>query len=225
MSTFPSHWPVQDPTVVQLYALGTPNGVKAAIVLEELGLPYEAHKVDFSKREQFDPGFLEINPNNKIPALIDPNGPGGEPLKIMESGAILHYLAAKTGKLLPSDPAKANQVLQWLFFQAGSVGPMFGQYGHFTKFAPQDQDHSYAQKRYTDESIRILRVIEGRLEGRDWIVDEFSIADIMIAPWIGAFNFYGGPVAEALKDFPRVTDYLARFQARPGVQRGIAVYG
>lgn len=223
MSIFPSHWPVEHPERIQLYALGTPNGVKASIVLEELELPYELHKVDFGKREQHDPGYLKVNPNNKIPSIIDPDGPSGGPLAIMESGAILHYLATKTGKLLPTDPAKASEVLQWLFFQAGSVGPMFGQYGHFASYAPKDQDHTYAIERYTAESKRILAVLETRLEGRDWIVDAFSIADIMIAPWLSAFDFYGGPVAEALSEFPRVVAYRDRFNARPAVQRGIAV--
>jgi GST-like protein len=225
VSIFPSHWPVQHPDRIQLYALGTPNGVKASIVLEELELPYEFHKVDFGKQEQHDPGYLKVNPNNKIPSIIDPDGPGGGPLAVMESGAILHYLAAKTGRLLPSDPAKAQEVLQWMFFQAGSVGPMFGQYGHFVAFAPKDRDHSYAVERYTQESKRILQVMETRLEGRDWIVDEYSIADIMIAPWVGAFSFYGGPVAEALPEFPGVVGYLERFNARPAVARGVAAVG
>lgn len=225
MSIFPSHWPVAHPDRIQLYSLSTPNGVKAAIALEELEVPYEAHKVDFSKRDQFDPGFLKVNPNNKIPAIIDPNGPGGEPLPVMESGAILHYLATKTNKLIPADPAKANEVLQWMFFQVGSVGPMFGQYGHFVSYAPKELDHSYAVERYTNEAKRILAVIEQRMEGRDWICDAYSIADIMIVPWLGAFAFYGGPVAEALPDYPNVQAYLARFMERPAVQRGVAVFG
>ncbi len=224
MSVFPSPWPVQHPDRLQLYAPGTPNGVKASIALEELGLPYEAHRVEFGKQQQHLPEFLEVSPNNKIPALIDPNGPGGEPLRIMESGAILHYLATKTGRLLPSDPAKANEVLQWMFFQVGSVGPMFGQYGHFQTYAPKDLDHTYARKRYLDETLRLLGVLEKRLMGREWIVDELSIADIMLVPWIGALTFYGGPATDALAGFERVSDYLARFNARPAVQRGIAVY-
>ena len=207
MSIFPSHWPVEHPDRIQLYALGTPNGVKASIVLEELELPYEFHKVDFGKQEQHDPGYLKVNPNNKIPSIIDPKGPGGEPLAIMESGAILHYLATKAGKLLPEDPAKANEVLQWMFFQAGSLGPMFGQYGHFVAFAPKDQEHTYATERYTSEAKRLLAVLETRLDGRSWMVDEYSIADIMIAPWISALDYYGGPVTEALSDYPRVVSY------------------
>lgn len=224
MSIFPSLWPVEHPDRIQAYGLGTPNGVKLGIALEELGLPYEAHKVEFSKKQQFDPEYLEINPNNKIPGLIDPNGPGGEPIKIMESGAILHYLATKAGELIPSDPARASQVLQWTFFQVGSVGPMFGQYGHFVKYAPKDHDHSYAIERYTSEAKRILGVLDKRLAGREWIVDDYSIADIMIAPWTDAFDYYGGPVKEALPEYGNVTAYLERFKARPAVQRGMDVF-
>lgn len=224
MSVFPSHWPVAHPDRLQAYALGTPNGVKVGIMLEELGLPYEAHKVDFGKREQFQPSYLALNPNNKIPSLIDPDGPRGEPFGIMESGAILHYLATKTGRFIPADPAGANEVLQWVMFQVGSVGPMFGQYGHFTAFAPKDQDHTYAIKRYTDEALRLLGVMDKRLEGREWICGEYSIADMMLVPWIGAFDYYGGPVKERLGDFPNVTAWVARFMERPAVQRGLKVF-
>ena len=224
MSMFPSHWPVEHPDRIQLYSLGTPNGVKAGILLEELELPYEAHKVDFGKREQHEPSYLAINPNNKIPTIVDPNGPNGEPIAVMESGAIAHYLATKAGKLLPADPAKASEVLQWTFFQVGSVGPMFGQYGHFVAYAPKDVDNAYSVKRYTDEVLRLLKVLETRLEGRDWLVDEYSIADIMIAPWIGTLSRYGGPAADALADFPRVQAYVERFLARPAVQRGISLF-
>lgn len=224
MSIFPSHWDVANPERLQLYSLGTPNGLKPTIALEELGLEYELHRVDFSKKDQFQPSYLELNPNNKIPSLIDPDGPNGEPLGIMESGAILWHLANKTGKLIPADPNKASEVLQWVFFQVGSVGPMFGQYGHFATYAPKDQDHTYALNRYTNETKRLLGVLNKRLEGRDWLVDEFSIADIMIAPWIGTLNYYGGPAAEALGDYPNVVAYLERFNARPGVQRGLAAF-
>jgi GST-like protein len=224
MSIFPSPWPVEHPDRIQVYGANTPNGVKASIVLEELELPYEAHKVDFGKRQQHGAEYLQVNPNNKIPSLIDPDGPGGEPLAIMESGAILHYLATKTGRLIPSDAAGANRVLQWVFFQAGSVGPMLGQYGHFVQFAPQGHDHSYAQKRYADESKRILSVLDTQLEGQDWVVGDYSIADIMIAPWVGALGFYGGPVHEALSEYPNVTAYLERFQARPAVKKGTTVF-
>lgn len=224
MSAFASHWPVAHPDRIQLYSLGTPNGVKASIALEEMGLAYEYHKADFGKQEQFEPSYLEVNPNNKIPAIVDPNGPGGEPIRIMGSGAILHYLAGKSGTLLPQDPAWANEVLQWMFFQAGSVGPMFGQYGHFVAYEPKDQDHTYAQQRYASEALRLLGVLEKRLAGRDWVVDDFSIADIMLAPWVGAFRFYGGPVADKLGEFPEVGAWLDRFNARPGVQRGVALF-
>ena len=224
MSIFPSHWPVQHPDRIQLYALTTPNGVKAGIALEELELPYEPHKVDFGKQEQHEPSYLKINPNNKIPSIIDPNGPNGEPLAIMESGAILHYLANKTGKLIPSDPAKASEVLQWSFFQIGSVGPMFGQYGHFVHYAPKDQDHSYAIERYTNETKRLLGVMEKRLEGREWIVDDYSIADILIAPWIAMIPYYGGPAKEAMGDYPRVQAYLAKFNERPAVKRALGIF-
>ena len=142
----------------------------------------------------------------------------------MESGAIAHYLATKTGKLLPADPVRANEVLQWTFFQVGSVGPMFGQYGHFVAYAPKDVDHSYAVTRYTDEVKRLLAVMETRLEGREWIVGEYSIADIMIVPWVGTLPRYGGPAADALSGFPKVQAYLDRFLARPAVQRGISVF-
>lgn len=193
-------------------------------MLEELGLPYEAHKVDFGKREQFQPSYLALNPNNKIPSLIDPDGPRGEPFGIMESGAILHYLATKTGRFIPADPAGANEVLQWVMFQVGSVGPMFGQYGHFVAYAPKDQDHTYAVKRYTDEALRLLGVLDKRLEGREWICGEYSIADIMLIPWVGAFQFYGGPVNEAMGDYPNVQAWVARFMERPAVQRGLKVF-
>ncbi|MCB9744380.1 MAG: glutathione S-transferase N-terminal domain-containing protein [Alphaproteobacteria bacterium] len=225
MSVFPAHWPVAHPERIQLYTLGTPNGVKASIALEELGLPYEAHRVDFGKREQHDPGFLEFSPNNKIPALIDPDGPGGAPIRIFESGAILHYLAKKAGRLLPTDPAGENEALRWMFFQVGSVGAMFGQYGHFVAYAPKDQDHAYATARYTQEALRILAVLEQRLEGRDWILDDFSIVDIMTAPWVGAFDYYGGPVVPELAKLPNVTAWTERFKARPAVQRGMKVPG
>lgn len=225
MSPFPSHWPVTHPDRIQLYSLGTPNGVKASIALEELRLPYELHKVDFGRREQFEPSFLALNPNNKIPAIVDPDGPGGQPHGVMESGAILHYLATKTGRLLSKDPAVASETLQWMFFQVGSVGPMFGQYGHFVRFAPKDTDHTYAVERYTAEARRLLGVLEGRLADRAWIVGDYSIADILLAPWVGALDFYGGPAAEAVPEHPRVSDWLARFNARPAVQRGRAVYG
>jgi len=223
MSIFPTRWPAQHPDRLQLYSLATPNGQKAGIVLEELGLPYEAHRISISG-DQFDPEFIAINPNSKIPALLDPNGPGGEPLAIMESGAILHYLAKKAGKLIPDTPAGESQALQWVFFQVGSVGPMFGQFGHFYKFAKGKTD-TYGEERYGKEVTRLLGVLEARLEGRDWLVDEFSIADIANAPWVKALDFYEGKDFVGYENFPQVDAWVQRFHDRPAVQRGVKVTG
>lgn len=222
MSTFPTRWPAQHPDRIQLYSLATPNGQKAGIVLEELGLPYEAHTINIMSGEQHDPEFLEINPNGKIPAIIDPAGANGEPLAIMESGAILLHLAEKTGKLLPKDPVARSQAIQWVFFQVGSVGPMFGQFGHFYKFAKGKTD-SYGEERYGKEVTRLLGVLERQLKGKDYLVGEFSIADIAIAPWIKALDFYEGKEAVGYADFPLVDAWVTRFFERPAVQRGIKV--
>lgn len=221
-SIFPSRWPAQHPDRIQLYSLATPNGQKAGIVLEELGLPYEAHLINFGTNDQFDPEFLKISPNNKIPAIIDPTGADGEPLAIMESGAILIHLAEKAGKLLPQDAAGRSQAIQWVFFQVGSVGPMFGQFGHFYKFAKGKTD-TYGEERYGQEVTRLLGVLERQLEGKDYIVGEFSIADIAIAPWIKALEFYGGKEAVGYDKFPLVDAWVKRFFDRPAVQRGIKV--
>lgn len=219
MSIFPTRWAPTHPDRIQLYSLPTPNGQKASIALEELGLPYDAHLINIMKGDQRDPEFVLLNPNSKIPAIIDPDGPNGEPIRIMESGAILHYLARKTGKLMPGHARGENQVLQWLFFQVGSVGPMFGQFGHFYKFAKGKTD-TYGEERYTAEVTRLLGVIEQRLEGRDWLVDAYSIADIATAPWVDALEFYEGKEAVGYGDFPRVQAWMARFNDRPAVQRG-----
>lgn len=223
MSVFPSRWPVQHPDRIQLYSLATPNGKKASIALEELGVPYEAHRVDIMKNEQFDADYLEVNPNNKIPSIIDPDGPGGEPIRIMESGAILHYLAKKTGRLMPTDPRGENEVLQWVFFQVGSVGPMLGQFGHFHKFAAGKTDTTYGVERYGSEVKRLLGVLDRRLDGRTWLTDDFSIADIAIVPWLEALDFYGGHDLVDYASFENVIAYVERFGARPGVQRGATV--
>jgi len=223
-SIFPSRWAPEHPDRIQLYSLATPNGQKAGVVLEELGLPYEAHKINIMANDQFDPEYLLINPNSKIPALLDPNGPGGEPLTIMESGAILHYLARKTGRLIPDTPAGESQALQWVFFQVGSVGPMFGQFGHFYRFAKGKTD-AYGEERYGKEVTRLLGVLERQLEGRDWLVDTFSIADIAIVPWIKALDFYEGKDFVGYADFPRVDAWVQRFLDRPAVQRGMKVTG
>lgn len=222
MPTFPGRWPVKHPDRIQLYSMPTPNGKKASIALEELGLEYEAHWVDIMKGDQHDPDFIRINSNSKVPAIIDPNGPDGEPLRIMESGAILHYLARKGGQLLPSDPRGENEVLQWVFFQVGSIGPMFGQFGHFRKFAKGKTD-AYGEQRYQREVVRLLGVLESRLEQRDWLCGDFSIADIATAPWMRSLEFYDAYDAVGFENFPRVNEWANRFEARPAVQRGSQV--
>lgn len=225
MTTFPTRWPPSDPARIQLYSLATPNGQKVGIALEELGLPYDAHTINFSTRDQFDPEFIRINPNSKIPAIIDPDGAGGEPLAIMESGAILLHLAMKTGRLLPEDPAARSQAIQWAFFQVGSIGPMFGQFGHFYRFAKGKTD-TYGEQRYGREVTRLLGVLEEQLaDGREWLVGAFSIADIMIVPWIDALDFYEGKAFVGYADFPKVDAWVQRFNARPAVQRGKKVCG
>ena len=214
-----ARWAPRDPTVLQLYSLPTPNGQKVSIALEEMGLPYDAHLVDFATNDQMTPAFLSLNPNNKIPAIIDPNGPGGTPLALFESGAILIYLAEKTGKLLPD--AQRYEVLQWLMFQMGGLGPMSGQLGFFTEFAGKDIEDPRPKERYRVEVERLLKVLDAALNGKDWIVGDYSIADIAIAPWLGTLrDFYKvGPIVgwDSLNNVP---DYLERFLARPAVQKG-----
>ncbi len=218
-TTFPSRWAPQHPDRIQLYTLPTPNGQKASIALEELGLPYEAHKINIMAGDQRDPEFMDVNPNAKIPAIIDPAGPDGQPLAIMESGAILIYLARKAGKLLGRTPREESEVLQWLFFQVGSVGPMFGQFGHFYMFAKGKTD-TYGEDRYAQEVTRLLGVLDKRLAGREWVAGDFSIADIALVPWIQALDFYKGKDRVGYGDFANVLAWVARFEARPGVVRG-----
>ncbi|HSF63371.1 MAG TPA: glutathione S-transferase N-terminal domain-containing protein [Paracoccaceae bacterium] len=213
-------WPPRDPRAIQLYSLPTPNGVKVSIMLEETGLPYDAHLVDFGKNDQMTPEFLSLNPNNKIPAIIDPDGPGGRPLALFESGAILVYLAEKTGQLLPHD--SRYQVLQWLMFQMGGLGPMFGQLGYFHTFAGKEIEDPRPKERYRAEAARLLRVLDGALEGRDWVAGDYSIADIAIAPWLRTLrDFYKAGDITGWADLTRVPAYLDRFLARPAVQRGL----
>lgn len=194
LSDFPitQKWPAAHPERLQLYSMPTPNGVKIPIMLEEIGLPYEVHKVDFAKDEQNSPAFLSLNPNNKIPAIIDPDGPDGQPLALFESGAILLYLAEKSGKLIPADAAGRYRVIQWVMFQIGGVGPMFGQLGFFVKFAGKDYEDKRPRDRYVAESRRLLGVIDAQLAQHTWIAgNEFTIADIAVFPWInGLLNFY-----------------------------------
>jgi GSH-dependent disulfide-bond oxidoreductase len=222
ISHFPitKRWVPRNADAIQLYSLPTPNGVKVSIALEELGLAYDAHLVDFATNDQMSEAFLSLNPNNKIPAIIDPNGPDGKPLALFESGAILIYLAEKTGKLMQDRYA----VLQWLMFQMGGVGPMFGQLGFFHKFAGREIEDPRPKERYRAESARLLRVLEGALVGRDWIAGAYSIADIAIAPWLrGARDFYVVGDMIGLPDAPNVMAYIDRFLARPAVQRGLTI--
>ena len=227
LSSFPitRKWRPSQPDRLQLYSLPTPNGVKVSIMLEETGLPYEAHLVRFDTNDQFSPEFLSLNPNNKIPAILDPNGPGGEPLPLFESGAILIYLAEKTGQLLPQDPARRYETLQWLMFQMGGVGPMFGQVGFFHKFAGREYEDKRPRDRYVAESRRLLGVLEQRLTGRTWLMgDDYSIADIAIFPWIrNLVGFYEAGELVGAQDFPQVLRALAAFLARPAVQRGLEI--
>ncbi len=218
-------WPPRHPQRIQLYSLPTPNGVKVSILLEETGLPYEAHRVDFGANDQTSPEFLSLNPNNKIPAILDPNGPGGRPLPLFESGAILIYLAEKTGQLLSKDPAQRYETLQWLMFQMGGVGPMFGQLGFFHKFAGKDFEDKRPRDRYVAESARLLGVLNQRLEGRSWIMgDDFSIADIAIFPWVrNLVTHYNAGDLVGYERFPNVARVLEAFVARPAVGRGLLI--
>ncbi len=218
-------WPAQHPDRLQLYSLPTPNGVKVSIALEELGLPYEPHLVSFDTNDQKSPEFLSLNPNGKIPAIIDPNGPGGRPLPLFESGAILVYLAEKTGRLLPVDEARRYETLQWLMFQMGGIGPMFGQVGFFVKFAGKDFEDKRPRDRYVGEAKRLLGVLEGRLEGRRWIMgDEYTIADIATFPWVrNLVGFYGAGELVGFAQFANVRRVLDAFVARPAVQKGLEI--
>lgn len=227
LSAFPvtRKWPALHPDRLQLYSLPTPNGVKVSILLEELGLPYEVHRVSFDTQDQFSPEFLSLNPNNKIPAILDPNGPGGQPLALWESGAILVYLAEKTGRFLPTDPARRYETLQWLMFQMGGVGPMFGQVGFFTIFGGKDFEDKRPRDRYTAESKRLLAVLNQRLKGRDWVMgDEYTIADIAIWPWVrNLVKRYKAGDLVGYAEFTDVQRVLAHFVARPAVQKGLTI--
>lgn len=218
-------WPASHPDRLQLYSLPTPNGVKVSILLEELGLPYEAHRVAFDTNDQLSPEFISLNPNNKIPAIIDPDGPGGKPLALFESGAILMYLAEKTGRFLPADPAGRYEALQWVMFQMGGIGPMCGQLGFFHKFAGKAYEDKRPRDRYVAESRRLLQVLDKHLQGRDWVLgDSYSVADIAIFPWVRNLNgFYEAGELVGFADFANVKRVLDAFVARPAVQRGLAI--
>ena len=227
LSAFPvtRKWPARHPDRIQLYSLPTPNGVKVSILLEETGLPYEPHLVRFDANDQMSPQFLSLNPNNKIPAILDPNGPGGQPFALFESGAILVYLADKSGRFLPRDVAGKYETLQWLMFQMGGIGPMFGQLGFFHKFAGKDYEDKRPRDRYVAESKRLLAVLDQRLAGRDWVMGrDYTIADIAIFPWVrNLVGFYGAGDLVGFDSFAHVQRVLAAFVARPAVARGLEI--
>lgn len=231
LSAFPitQRWPAQHPERLQLYSLPTPNGVKVSIMLEEIGLAYEPHLIDITKNETWGEEYLSLNPNGKIPAIIDPDGPGGQPLGLFESGAILIYLAEKSGKFLSADPAERYQTIQWVMFQMGAIGPMFGQLGFFHRFAGKEYEDKRPRDRYVAESRRLLGVLETRLaneggEPRDWIIGDYSIADIAILGWVrNLIGFYEAGEIVGFKDFPHVAAWLERGLARPAVQRGLEI--
>ena len=227
LSAFPitKKWPATHADRIQLYSLPTPNGVKVSIMLEETGLPYEPHLVSFESNEQMTPEFLSLNPNNKIPAIIDPDGPSGKPLPLWETGAILIYLAEKAGKFIPQDAARRYETIQWVMWQMGGVGPMFGQLGFFHKFAGKDYEDKRPRDRYVAESKRLLGVLNGRLATRQWIMgDDYTIADIATFPWVrNLIGFYGAGDLVGIADFPHVTRALEAFVARPAVVKGLTI--
>ena len=218
-------WPAQHPDRLQLYSLPTPNGIKVSVMLEETGLPYEAHAVRFDRNEQMTPEFLSVSPNNKIPAILDPQGPGGQPLALFESGAILIYLAEKTGRFMPQDPAGRFQTLQWLMFQMGGVGPMFGQLGYFHRFAGKEIEDKRPRDRYVAEAKRLMSVLNRRLEHQAWVVsDDYTIADMAIFPWVRTLlHFYEAGELVGVHQFVAVTRALEVFLARPAVVRGLNI--
>jgi GST-like protein len=227
LSTFhiTKKWPAKNPDILQLYSFPTPNGVKVSIALEEMGLPYEAHTVNIGKNESWTPEFLSLNPNGKIPAILDPHGPGGQPLGLWESGAILHYLAEKTGKLIPADPVARWHTIQWVHFQMAGIGPMFGQVGFFHKFAGKDYEDKRPRDRYVNEAKRLLDVLEGRLKDRTWIMgDDFTIADVASAGWVrNLIGFYGARELVEYDSLTEVPRWLDAALARPAVQRGLDI--
>ena len=226
LSDFPiaARWPAEHPDRLQLYSLNTPNGVKVSIMLEETGLPYEPHLVDITKNESWTPEFLSLNPNGKIPAIIDPDGPGGKPLGLFESGAILLYLADKTGQLIPADPARRWEAVQWVFFQMAAIGPTFGQVGYFNRFAGKAIEDKRPLQRFVDESKRLLGVLEGRLEGREWIIGDYGIADIATLGWVrNLVTFYQARELVEFDSLRNVPAWLERGLARPAVQRGLEI--
>lgn len=217
-------WPPKNPNILQLYSLPTPNGIKVSTMLEETGLAYEPHLVDFGTNDQMSPEFLSLNPNNKIPAIIDPDGPGGKPMGLWETGAILLYLADKSGKFIPSDPAKRWETIQWLMWQMGGVGPMFGQVGFFWKFAGKDYEDKRPLERYVAETKRLLNVLNQHLGGRDWIMGDYTIADMAVFPWVRCLvGFYAAGEIVGMENLPNVTRVLDAFVARPAVAKAVNI--
>lgn len=218
-------WPATRPEVIQLYTLNTPNGIKTSIMLEECGLEYEAHRISIGDPEdQFTPEYLSLNPNNKIPSMIDPNGPDGQPMGLWETGAMLIYLGDKTGKFLPASGAARYHTIQWLMWQMGGVGPMFGQVGFFHRYKGKEIEDPRPRTRYFNEANRLMRVLEKQLEGRDWITGDYSIADMAVGPWLRTIRVnYEAEKETGMDALPNVQAYLQRFLARPAVQRGIQV--
>jgi len=203
--------------LIDLYTWSTPNGRKASIMLEETGLPYRVHPIDIGKGEQFTPQFLAINPNNRIPAIVDQDGPQRRPLQLFESGAILLYLSWKTGLFLPRGVREQFEVIQWLMFQMGGVGPMFGQVHHFVRSAPEPVP--YAIERYSKETRRLYKVLDGHLRERDYLGADYSVADIATYPWVARYEWH----KVDLNDFPAVKRWFDRIGARPAVQAGMKV--
>ncbi|MEX3940040.1 glutathione S-transferase C-terminal domain-containing protein [Paraburkholderia sp. EG287B] len=218
-----TRWPAQHPDRLQLFSLPTPNGVKVSIMLEETGLAYEAHRIDILANENQEPAFVSLNPNGKIPAIFDPDGPGNRPIALFESGAILLYLADKTGQLLSTDPALRFETIQWLMWQMGGVGPMFGQVGFFNKFAGKAYEDKRPRDRYASEAARLLGVLDTRLAGRNWVMgDDFSIADISLLGWVrNLIGFYEARDLVGFDRFTHVQRWFDRGLARPAVQRGL----
>ncbi len=227
LSAFPitHRWPAKHPERLQLYSVPTPNGVKVSIMLEEIGLPYEPHFINIGENESWTLEYLSLNPNGKIPAILDPDGPGGQPLALFESGAILQYLAEKTGKLLPADPVRRYETIQWVHFQMGNLGPIFGQVGFFHKFAGREYEDKRPLERYVTESKRLLGVLETRLTGRQWLMDdEFTIADVASLCWVrNLIGFYDAGELVEFDNFGQVGAWLERGLARPAVQRGLTI--
>lgn len=226
LTAFPitKKWPAQNSDILQLYSFPTPNGVKASIALEEMGIPYEPHLVTLKDEDVKSPEFLSLNPNNKIPAIIDPNGPDGTPVGLFESGAILIYLAEKSGKLMGSTASEKAEIIQWVMFQMGGLGPMLGQLGFFYKFTGSEWEDKRPQQRYIAEAKRLLAVLDLALAGKDWVAGpHYSIADIAVAPWLRALDFYGAQDAVGWSDHRNLVDYVQRFEDRPAVQKGLNI--